>query len=123
MENRPTDVRPTGQPGAAATQSTVLLSATLLQMGTVVQQLRCGQPVRRSALRVMLFLDRLACCDAFEPGLRRDFAELAEAWTDVLDKSYAGAHRRSPTQRGTASGDGARARGPLRLVIGHRSAA
>jgi hemin uptake protein HemP len=102
MENRLIDVSPSGQRKAAGTQSTLLLSATLVQMGTFVHQLRCGQPLRRSALRVMRYLDCLACCDELEPGLRRELAELADAWTGLMEKPSARSPGRSLTPAGAA---------------------
>jgi len=107
---------------ADGTHATLLLSAALVQMSAVVHQLRCGLPIRRGVLRVMLFLDCLSRCDELAPELQREFADLTDAWTGLLDRTVSVAPSRSAALFIAATqpcASSTPARGQLRLVSGH----
>jgi hypothetical protein len=92
---------------AVATAVAVQMSAALVHMSAFVRQLRCGQPVRRSAFRVTRQLKALADCHELAPPLRSEFANLADIWSDWAVEPR-------PTLRPQALTIGARPR--LRLI-------
>ncbi len=111
---------------AVASASAVQMSAALVHMSAFVSQLRCGQPMHRSALHVMRHLESLAGCRELAPPLRREFANLADAWS-VWVTELRPAFRPQTPSSSTAfkppptPPPGARPR--LRLVAVNRSAA